>query len=177
MIRTLTSSMLGIVVGLTLLTGASTPVSADDEGVPPPTPAATDAPTESVQGVDPEAERDGRPVGYYIGRAEDGGIRIRSHGPNARHHFTAVLRTDGAFVDVEAVRLERGDSVRVSDDGHTLRYDVHTFDGLDGVDFRVAGGDVVTFRLELNDRLIDTDRIYLGAADVHPAHNPFRIRL
>ncbi|MCC6237144.1 MAG: hypothetical protein IT299_06185 [Dehalococcoidia bacterium] len=177
MIRTLVTSILGITTGLALLAGASAPVSADDEGVTPRVTPVAEASTEAVQGVDPEAERDGRPVGYYIGRSADGGIHLRSHGPHARHHFTAVLRTDGTFVDVEGVRLERGDAVRVSDDGHTLRYDVYTFDGLDGVDFRVEGGEVLAFHLELNGRLIDTDRIYLGAADAHPAHNPFRIRL
>ena len=177
MIRTLSTSILGIAAGLVLLVGASAPVSAEEEDAPADATPTAEASTETVEGLDPEAERDGRPVGYYIGRTEDGGISLRSHGPNARHHFTAVLRTNGRFVDVEAVRLELGDWVRVSDDGHTLRYNVHTFDGLDGVNFRIEGGDVVTFRLELNDRLIGTDHIYLGAADSHPAHNPFRIRL
>ncbi len=184
--KPLVTSILSVLGGMIVLAGTVVPASADDEGIPTPnaTPTATatatavdDPSTESMQGVDSDADRDGRPVGYYIGRTDDGRFRLRSHGPNVRHRFTAVLRTDGKFVNVETVRLEAGDGVRVSDDGHTLRYDVHTFDGLDGVDFRIEGGDVVTFHLELNGSLIDTDRIYLGAADAHPAHNPFRIRL
>lgn len=177
MTRTLANCILGLAAGLALLAGATAPVDAEEEDTPSTATPVAEASAESVEGVDPEAERDGRPVGYYIGRTEDGGIRLRSHGPNARHHFTAVLRTDGKFVDVEAVRLELGDWVRVSDDGHTLRYNVHTFHGLDGVNFRIDGGDVLSFRLELNDRLVGTDHIYLGAADSHPEHNPFRIRL
>lgn len=180
--KPLFTRIVGLVGGLTLLATAVAPVSADDEDAPasPPTATATataEPSTEAVQDVDPEAEHDGRPAGYYLGRTEDGGFRLRSHGPNVRHHFTAVLRTDGRFVDVETVRLEAGDGVRVSEDGHSLRYNVHTFDGLDGVNFRVDGGEVVTFRLELNDALINTDHVYLGAADAHPLHNPFRIRL
>ena len=114
--KPLFTRIVGLVGGLTLLATAVAPVSADDEDAPasPPTATATataEPSTEAVQDVDPEAEHDGRPAGYYLGRTEDGGFRLRSHGPNVRHHFTAVLRTDGRFVDVETVRLEAGDDV------------------------------------------------------------------
>lgn len=158
-------SLLILAGSLVLLGGAIAPVSADEPANAP----------ESAQGVSADADRDDAPMGYYIGRAGDGGIALRTHGPNARHHFTAVLRTDGEFVDVESVRFERGDALRISDDGHTLRYDVHSFDGIDGVNFKVRDGDVVTFRLELNDELISTDHIFLGRDGLHPAHNPFRL--
>ncbi|MFN8638532.1 MAG: hypothetical protein U0360_03540 [Dehalococcoidia bacterium] len=159
-------SLLVLAGALALLSTVLVPVSADD--------GQADAP-ESAQGVSPDADRDGAPTGYYIGRDGDGGIALRTHGPSARHHFTAVLRTDGTFVDVESVRFERGDAFRISDSGHTLRYDVHSFDGVDGVNFRVRDGNLVTFRLELNDELISTDHIFLGQDGLHPAHNPFRL--
>ncbi len=162
-------SLLTLAGTLVLLTGAIAPVSADE-----PT---TETPPEVIESIAPEADHDGRPVGYYIGRSGEGGFALRTHGPNARHHFTAVLRTDGRFVDVDEFQLEPGDWVRVSEDGHTLRYNVHTFDGVDGVNFRVRGGSALSFRLELEGTLVGTDHIFLGAAGNHPWTNPFRIRL
>ncbi len=162
-------SLIILAGGLALLTSAIAPVSAEE-----PT---AEQPLETLADIAPDADREGRPAGYYLGRSGEGGIALRTHGPNGRHHFTAVLRTNGRFVDVEEFQLESGDFVRVSQDGHTLRYNVHTFDGVDGVNFRVRGGTVLSFHLELEGTLIGADHIFLGAAGHHPLANPFRIRL
>lgn len=115
------------------------------------------------------------PAGYYIWRDENG-VHLRSHGPRQAHDFTVRLRTDGVFTDVNAVRLENRDKVAVLDGGHVLEMRVHTYDGVDGVDFRIADGSRLRFHLELDDRLISTDHIYLGSMQAHPPTNPFTIR-
>lgn len=168
----LRKSLLVLSGSLVLLTSAFAPVSADEPG-----PVTALESVERIDDIDPAADLDGRPAGYYIGRSGEGGLALRTRGPGERHHFTAVFRTDGRFVDVEEMQLEPGDSVRVSADGHTLRYNVHTFGRVDGVNFRVRGGSVLSFRLELEGALISTDHIFLGASHLHPATNPFRIRL
>ena len=126
-----------------------------------------------VQG-DPNLTPDS-PTGYYIWRNEYG-WHLRTHGPGEEHLFTARLRTDGVFQDVDAVRLENRDNFAVLDGGHTIVLRFHTYDATDGLNFRVRGGTRLRFNLQLDGELIATDSIYLGAAGVHPPTNPFTIR-
>jgi hypothetical protein len=116
------------------------------------------------------------PTGYYIFKTDDG-LHLRTHGPGAEHDFDAVLRTTGTFENVDAIRLEPGDRVDVLDGGHELAIHFHTFDFTDGVNFKVRGSERVRLNLKLDDKLISTDSIFLGADGHHPAHNPFRIRV
>src|SRR6266545_3374068 len=69
------------------------------------------------------------PTGYYLWRS-DGTIHLRTHGPSAEHDFDAVLRTDGTFENVDAVRLEQAnhDRVEIRDGGHELVIHFHTYD-------------------------------------------------
>ena len=169
---TLSRWLVSIVVAVWLAGVASalvapTPVRAEE---PAPTRSAPDA----LRGA-PELRPDA-PAGYYIWRDRDG-INLRTHGPRGAHHFRAVLHTDGVFVDVKPVADELGDKVRVLRNGHALVLDVHTYDATDGVNFRVRGGTRLTFRLELEDRLIDTEHIFLGSMQLHPDANPFTVRL
>lgn len=115
------------------------------------------------------------PTGYYIWNDENG-IHLRTHGPGEDHRFVARLHTDGVFQDVDAVRLESRDNFAVLDGGHTIVMRFHTYDATDGLNFRVRGGTRLRFNLQLDGELISTDSIYLGAAGVHPASNPFTIR-
>ena len=163
--------LLAALVALGLATAAlamSAPAVAHAEE--PDAPAAPDA----LGGV-PEIRPDA-PTGYYIWRDEDG-INLRTHGPRGYHHFVAVLHTDGVFRDVEPVANERGDAVRVTDRGHTLILNVHTYGRTDGVNFRVEGGDWLSFDLELDGRQAPTDHIFLGSMRSHPDSNPWRVWL
>lgn len=113
-------------------------------------------------------------TGYYLWR-DDTGFRLRTHGPGDAHTFVAYLHTDGQFYAVTTVRTESRDAVAVLNGGHTLALRFHTYDWTDGVDFRIADGTALRLNLQLDGQLIDTDRIFLGAAGVHPANNPFTI--
>src|SRR4051794_24769024 len=66
------------------------------------------------------------PMGYYLWRS-DGTIHLRTHGPGAEHDFDAVLRTDGTFENVDAVRLDGADRIEVRDSGHEIVMHFHTF--------------------------------------------------
>ena len=116
----------------------------------------------------------GAATGYYLWHDADGS-HLRTHGPGAEHFFVARLHTDGVFIDVSTVRAESRDSVTITDGGHTLLIRLHTYDGIDGVNYRVRGGTAVHVRLELDGGLIGTDQVFLGALLRHPAHNPFTI--
>jgi hypothetical protein len=128
------------------------------------------ASTDSLAG-EPTLTSD-KPVGYYIWHNESG-WHLRTHGPGDQHHFTATLRSNGEFRDVDSVRTESRDDVAVLDGGHTLRLDFRTYDWTDGVNFRVRGGTWLRFALRLDGELIGTEEIYLGSMEQHPENNPF----
>jgi hypothetical protein len=124
-----------------------------------------------VEGV-PSAVGD--TTAYLIGH-DAGGWHLATHGPRQQHHFTGVLTTDGSFTDVQLRRPEQSDSVRLADGGHALRLNFVTYDYTDGLDFRVADGTRVTFRLEVDEHLVAPSHVYLGARGQHPEHDPFTI--
>jgi hypothetical protein len=147
-------AVLALVTLFMLQTGAAKADSPGDEGDPG---LAADA-----------------PMGYYLWH--DGtGMHLRTHGPGEEHLFVARIHTDGQFVDVTSVGGEGRDSVAIVDGGHTLVLRVHTFDAIDGVDFRIEGGTQVRLRLGLDRSPISTDNIFLGAARAHPDSNPFTL--
>ncbi len=117
---------------------------------------------------------DDHPAGYYIWHDEQG-MHLRTHGPDDEHLFVAYLHTDGVFENVDSVRLESRDNYAILDGGHTLVLRFHTYDATDGVNFLVLGGTRLRLNLQLDDQLIGTDSIYLGAEGRHPEENPFTI--
>lgn len=113
-------------------------------------------------------------AGYYLWHDENG-MHLRTHGPGEEHIFTARLRTDGIFYDVDAVRLESRDNFAVLDGGHTIVMRFRTYDAIDGLNFRIAGGSKLQLNLRLDGEQIATDQIFLGPDGKHPATNPFTI--
>lgn len=137
--------------------------------------AARATPTLPVTSGSPTID-DGRPMGYFVWRNADG-FHLRTHGPGAEHVFDAVLHTKGTFENVDVVKLENDDRADVLDGGHTLSLHFHTYDGIDGVNFTVRGGETVRLNLKVDDEQISTQSIFLGEDGRHPKHNPFSIRL
>src|SRR5438552_5208651 len=113
-------------------------------------------------------------TGYYIWHNADG-WHLRTHGPENEHDFTARLRTDGTFTDVDPVALENGDVV-MEDGDKVLTIHFHTFGATDGVNFKIDGGEHLNFNLKVDGKRIDTDDIFLGAIGRHPRHNPFMVK-
>jgi len=114
-------------------------------------------------------------TGYYIWHNGDG-WHLRTNGPEDEHNFTARLRTDGTFTDVDPIRLENDDAVTVEDGGKVLMIHFHTFSATDGVDFKIDGGQHLSFNLKVDGKRIDRDDVLLGARGVHPRHNPFMVK-
>jgi hypothetical protein len=113
-------------------------------------------------------------TGYYIWH-NHAGWHLRTHGPDNEHDFTARLRTDGTFTDVDPVALENGDAVMEEGD-KTLTIHFHTFGATDGVNFKIDGGNHLLFDLKVDGKHIDKDDIFLGRRGVHPRHNPFMVK-
>lgn len=110
--------------------------------------------------------------GYYIWH-DDGGFHLRTTDPEGvESHFTGTLTTNGAFHDLTAIRAEPDDKVTQIGDG-TIVFDLHTFSGVDGFDFKIRGGDRVAFDLQRDGHQIGVEHIFLGKDSAHPDSNPF----
>jgi hypothetical protein len=131
--------------------------------------------TSSVAAGQPRTD-DSSPVGYFVWHNDDG-FHLRTHGPGAEHRFVARLTTNGTFKDLDKSMLEKDDHLKLSKNGHRLTIRFHTFDGFDGVSFRVDGGEHLTFNLQLDGQKISTDNIFVGQDRSHPPTNAFRIEI
>ena len=124
----------------------------------------------------PESLDAGGTNGWYFWH-DDAGLHIRTTTPADRNHvFTAILTTGGVFRDVDKVRLEHADDVQLLDGGHVLIVRFHTYAGIDGVDFRIGGGDGLHLRFDEAGNLVPASHIFLGHFSVHPGDNPFSVR-
>ena len=169
-----------LAAGIIAFAAISTNSSAQTPAVTPTATPSAVAPADldhwpaRIQGR-PLSLDDGSTRGWYFWHDENG-LHIRTTTPSDRNHvFTAVLTTTGTFTDVDKVRLEGADDIKVSDNGHRLVLKFHTYDGIDGANFRIAGGDALRLRLDQGGNLIDSANIFLGRSSVHPEHNPFTI--
>ncbi|MBV9121589.1 MAG: hypothetical protein JOZ39_12845 [Chloroflexi bacterium] len=128
----------------------------------------------------------GQPDGFHAGDASgvylwhrlgvDHGWHLETTDPakTGVHTYTGSISSDGQIVDVQGVHLEPGDSASLDGSGN-LTFAFHTFSGIDGVDWRVAGGSQMTFTLYEDGQLMATSSINIGDASHHPASDPFNL--
>ena len=186
-----------------LAAGSATPVSlaASTASAPAPQPATGSAPSSATTptprcddgawiGPDGIAV-DGRPE--KLDRGDDGSVYIW-HGAdgwhlrttdvqNVAHHYTGTIAVSpGASVTaLRPVRLEKDDRVWLTSD-NVIHYDLTTYAGVDGFDFRVTACDlnreheVLHFSLDYDGREQDTSRIELGPEKAHPPFATFDVR-
>lgn len=148
---------------------ALVPAAAGAEAPPTSRAACWDAPLEGR----PAQLDAGGPAGWYVWH-DDAGFHLATTKPvPVGTTFTAVLTTDGRFTDVSRIRLEGADLVRTRLRGHQLTVVFRTHDGIDGVNFRIDGGQRLHVALVEGRQRIDRDQIYVGAGGAHPEHNPF----
>lgn len=151
-----------------------TPVSAD--AMPQPDNSYV-VPMSIIDG-NPDFEH-GQGMGYWLWRDKDGlHLRTTTHG--VEHDFNGVIRTadNSTFVDVKPYRLEdkgsNDDRLHIDSDKDTIRFHFDTWDGTDGVDFRLNGR---AFCVELeNNGHEATDATHLGQYELKPDQLPVCFR-
>lgn len=116
----------------------------------------------------------GRP-GIYVWHDRNDELHIRSINNNSKgsqHVYSGVIRTDGRFYNVEDKQLENGDYIKVGSNKNTIRFRF-TGRGIDGIDFKIKGGDTVDFDLYKDGKEMPPKEICIGKNSWHPWHNNF----
>ena len=91
--------------------------------------------------------------------------------------FSGAVHTSGEFVDVDRVKLEGSDTLKVSADKHTIAFRFHNYGAIDGFDFNTIDAPALKFGFLSDGRVVPPRLIGIGAAGRHPAHDPFVIKL
>ncbi len=171
-------------VAAATLLGAAGAASA--VGAPAP---STDAPAASC-GADSQwpGYVQGRPDGFdahdngvYLWHKPEGGWALRvSHPllPGGANDvaFSGRIATKGTIGNVQRVRDEKGDDVKVSPNGHELTFRLNNHGWVDGVDFTTTCAPALVVGLEADGQRVQTRYIHLGDHKANPGTNPFRIR-
>lgn len=175
-----------------LTSGAATPLSLAAATSSQPAATSAASPMQCADGawIGPNGiDVNGRPSfdrgddgAVYIWHAADGWHVRTTDVENVAHHYTgAITLSAGASVTyLQPVQLEKNDRVWLSGDD-TIHYDLTTYAGVDGFDFRVSGCDAgrpietLHFSLDYNGREQDTSRIKLGPNKAHPASATFDV--
>jgi len=122
----------------------------------------------------PEAFHPGETRGYFIWH-DDNGLHIRTTTRGQLHVFSGTLHTNGRFIDVHGVKLEADDGYKVGPERHQMDFRFETAGGVDGIDFKVEGGEKVVLDLLIDGHKISADEIYGGFGSWHPSENKFEI--
>jgi hypothetical protein len=118
-----------------------------------------------------------RENGYFIWH-DNSGLHLRTADKgryDGRHVFTGVIRTDGKFINIDDRQTERGDHIWVSRDRDTINFRLSSDRGLEGLDFRIRGGEHVSFELYMDGKRIDRKDIFLGNNGRHPKSSKFSL--
>jgi len=126
-----------------------------------------------IEGM-PRSFEAGGAGGYYFWH-DDNGLHLWTTDPEGvESHYTGTITTDGAFEDLSLEHPESDDSATTNGAG-TLTFDLHTFSGIDGLNFKVHGGTKVRLDLHRDGHQTGVDHIFLGVYSVHPDHDPFTV--
>jgi hypothetical protein len=123
----------------------------------------------------PEQFEVGGDSAYYIWTDGENDFHLATTGPGPHRSFVAVARTDGEITDVDQVKLEEGDRFDLTDGGQRLVIHFETFGNVDTIQWKIRGGDHVTFDLNVDGHPIRPVNVYLGHDGDHPPAPHFRI--
>ncbi|MDR7523378.1 MAG: hypothetical protein QN168_13045 [Armatimonadota bacterium] len=163
-----TSGILTALLAAGLLTAF--PASAQPETTVAPGGGPTLAP-DAIQGR-PSFEAGWAPA-YFLWRDHEG-IHLHWAAVGALRTFSGEITTEGIITGLRREGREDSDLRRTA---RTISWEAFT-SGRDGFVFTVAPpGGWIRFALRVEGRLLAPERIFIGNRGVHPAGNPFAIRL
>lgn len=89
--------------------------------------------------------------------------------------FSGEIVTTGTLTDVNPVRLEKNDYLKVGLDRHALAFRFNNYGGVDGFNFTTHCAPLLEMGFATDGHIVATSRISIGTAGQHPDHNPFMI--
>ena len=127
-----------------------------------------------VQGA-PRSFSGGDRGGDYLWH-DTAGFHLRvTHRTDERIVYSGVV-TSPEPMTMDPVRLEKGDTVRLSADRRELVFAFANHGHVDGVNFHAACAAYLTVsRLHAGAAQLPRDRVYLGAFGIHPHQVPFTL--
>ncbi|AIF51291.1 hypothetical protein [Pelosinus sp. UFO1] len=115
------------------------------------------------------------PPGLSVWHNRNDEFHLKTTNFRNQHVFSGVIRTDGRFYDIDDRDLENGDFVKVDRDRNTIRFHF-TGRGIDELDFKVRGGDTLTFDVNKDGHDMASNEIYIGKHGWHPRDNRFTLK-
>lgn len=112
-------------------------------------------------------------TGVFVWHDRGQELHIRAVNSGRQHVYSGIIQTDGRFFAVKEKQLENGDYVSIDRDSKTIRFRFSTAGGVDGIDFKVLGGETVDFDLYKDGKEMPRKEIFLGKRGWHPWHNNF----
>jgi hypothetical protein len=167
-------------------TAASAVLTAATPAASPSSTACDDGRWHGPDGIDVEGRPDRFDAGdsgaAYVWHDSSGWHLRTTDAARGAHHYTGTITASpgASFTALRPVRNERDDHVWVAGDG-ALHYDLVTYRGIDGFDFRVsacAGAhdhEALRFSMDYDGREQDTARIKLGDRKQHPPAATFTV--
>lgn len=127
-----------------------------------------------VEGV-PAALAQGNVRGYFIWHDNDG-MHMRVHTKMFALPFSGTIKTDGHFTAVHGKKLEYGDHFWLDNNKKVIHFKFHTAGAVDGLDFKVMGGNHLAFSLMVDGMQANADEIFLGHEGWRPSSHQFALR-
>lgn len=161
-----------LAMGAMGLIGAAAPATAGT----PSASACDKAPWEAkVQGA-PAGFGAGSPSGDYLWHDSRGfHLRVTHGGTHDQRVYSGQI-TSSAPMRIEPVKLEKGDTARLSANHRTLVFVFANHGYIDGVNFHTyCASSLAVSRLHVGSRNLTASRVYLGAHRAHPARVPFTV--
>ncbi len=128
-----------------------------------------------VQGA-PRGFGAGSPSGDYLWH-DSRGFHLRvTHGGTHDQRVYSGQVTSSAPMKIDPVKLEKGDTVKLSANHRTLVFVFANRGYIDGVNFHTyCASSLAVSRLHVGSRNLPASHVYLGAHRAHPAHVPFTV--
>lgn len=145
-----------------------------------PAPSATAAKCDAgawaarIQGV-PKGLSAGSRSGDYLYH-DSHGMHLRVTQPgHTRTVYTGVI-SSSAVLRIDPVKLEKGDSVKLSASHKSFTFVFSNYGHVDGVNFHTDCASTITVsHLNVGNKALAKDHIYLGATRAHPSSVPFTV--
>lgn len=168
------------VVGTAAVSGLLTLAGPASAATPAPSAAAAAAKCDAgpwaarIQGV-PKGLSAGSRSGDYLYH-DSHGMHLRVTQPgHTRTVYTGVI-SSSAVLRIDPVKLEKGDSVKLSANHKSFTFVFSNYGYVDGVNFHTDCASTITVsHLNVGNKALSKDHIYLGVTRAHPSTVPFTI--